>query len=290
MLSEQQVARFREQGYLVVRQLVDGAALDAMRAQLDDWIEESRGHNGNFGTTPDGKARFDLEPGHTAERPQLRRVANPADVSEAYQAVLWDGPVPDAVADLIGPDVKFHHCKLNIKLPGMETRVDYHQDHAYDPHTNDDMLAALVMLDDMTEENGCLRVVPGSHTEPCSHYRGDEFVGKVADELAERFERQSVPITGQAGDVCFIDTWMVHGGGPNRSQSPRRLLICDYTAADAFWLTPPIVPSVHSGRIVRGRPSRVARVTVSSIELPPRYEADSFFAVQGQGAVRETAA
>ena len=37
--------------------------------------------------------------------------------------------------------MKFHHCKLNIKLPGMETRVEYHQDHAYDPHSNADMLA-----------------------------------------------------------------------------------------------------------------------------------------------------
>jgi hypothetical protein len=79
---------------------------------------------------------------------------------------------------------------------------------------------------------------------------------------------------------------MVHGGGPNRSNRPRRLLICDYTAADAFWLMPPIVPSPHSGRIVRGKPSRVARLVAGTIELPPRYEADSFFAVQGQGAVK----
>lgn len=53
----------------------------------------------------------------------------------------------------------------------MKTRVDYHQDQAYDPHTNSDMLAILLLLDDMNESNGCLHVAPGSHRERYSHYR-----------------------------------------------------------------------------------------------------------------------
>jgi ectoine hydroxylase-related dioxygenase (phytanoyl-CoA dioxygenase family) len=284
-LTEEQVARFEEEGYVIARQLVPAAGIEALRRQLDDWIEDSRAHDRNYGETPDGKARFDLEPGHSAAQPKLRRVANPADVSEAFQRVLWQGALPEGVADLIGPDVKFHHCKLNIKLPGMETRVDYHQDHPFDPHTNHDMVTTLTLLDDMSEENGCLRVVPGSQHERYSHYRGDDFVGKIADELAEDLDRRAVPIEGKAGDVCLMHTWTVHGGAPNLSNRPRRLLICDYTAADAFWLTPPIVPSLHSGRIVHGKPTRKARLVAGELELPPHYEADSFFGVQGQGEI-----
>jgi hypothetical protein len=56
-------------------------------------------------------------------------------------------------------------------------------------------------------------------------------------------------------------------------------LICDYTAADAFWLTPPAVPSIRGGRLIRGRPTRL---TATTLELPPRYEEDSFFGLQGQ--------
>ncbi len=282
MLTPAERRQFDEQGYVVLRQIVAAERLAALRRQIEIWIEESRGHAGNYGETPDGKARFDLEVGHSAAQPKLRRVANPADVSEDFQGVLWDGPVPDAVAELIGPDVKFHHCKLNIKLPGMGARVDYHQDHPYDPHSNDDVVTSLIPLDTMNEENGCLRVVPGSHKERYSLYRGDRFVGKVSDEEAAQLERRSRPIEAQAGDVCFMHTWTMHGSPANRSAAPRRLLICDYTAADAFWLTPPMVPSIHSGRIVRGRPSRVARLKASTIELPPRYEDDSFFGVQGQ--------
>ena len=49
-----------------------------------------------------------------ADHPKLRRVANPADISEAYREALWDGPIVDAVAELIGPDGKFSHRKLNL--------------------------------------------------------------------------------------------------------------------------------------------------------------------------------
>lgn len=282
MLSAEQISQYQRDGYLVVHGVVSTAQLKALSDEVDGWIEQSRAHRTNYGETPDGKARFDLEVGHSAEHPKLRRVANPVDISNVFQDVLWHGPIVDMVADLVGPDVKFHHCKLNIKLPGMETRVDYHQDHPYDPHTNDDMLSASLMLDDTTEENGCLRVVPGSHRERYSHYRDGEFVGATAPELYEDFERRSVAVTGVAGDVCLLHTWTVHGGHANRSQTPRRLLICDYTAADAVWLTPPMVPSIYSGRIVRGKPAREARLVAGSIELPPRYKDDSFFGLQGQ--------
>ncbi len=287
MLSAEQINRFRQDGYVIVRNVIDAAQLKTLADEVDGWIVESRSHKTNYGETADGKARFDLEAGHSAEYPKLRRVSNPADISEAHRDVLWDGPVVDAVVDLVGPDVKFHHCKLNIKLPGMDTRVDYHQDHPFDPHTNDNAATALLLLDDMTEDNGCLRVVPGSHNERYSHYQGDKFTGAIASELIPEFESRSVPILGRAGDVCLLHIWTVHGGSANRSDKPRRLLICDYRAADSFWLTSPQVLSIYSGRLIRGKPSRRARLISQSVELPPHYKEDSFFGVQGQKSADE---
>ncbi len=280
MLTPEEIAQFHDCGYVIARNAVSADVLDALRAELDGWIEESREHAANYGETPDGKKRFDLEAGHSAAAPKLRRVANPADVSEAYRNVLFDGPIPDMVAQLIGPDVKFHHSKLNIKLPGMATKVDWHQDHPYDPHSNDDVLTTLLMLDAMTEENGALKVVPGSHRERYSHYQDDRFIGTTAPEHDADFARRAEAVTGEPGDVCFMHTWCVHGSGNNRAATPRRLLICDYVAADAVPLTPTMVPSVHTGRIVRGRPSRTARLRAGSVELPQRYEENSFFDVQ----------
>ncbi len=286
-LSAEDVATYHEQGFVVVRNAVAPQEIARLTAEIDRWIEESRAHPKNYGETPNGKARFDLEAGHTAEAPRLRRVANPVDISEAYRDVLWDGAIPDLMTQLIGPDVKFHHCKINMKLPGTDTYVGYHQDHPFDPHTNDDVAVALLMLDDTTLENGCLTVVPGSHRERYTHYKGDKFVGEIGDEHRADFDRRAVPVLGKAGDVCLQNTWMVHGGGRNNTDRPRRILICDYTAADAFWLTPPIVPSLYSGRIVRGRPTRVARMSAGTKELPQHYADDSFFGAQGQKTAAE---
>jgi ectoine hydroxylase-related dioxygenase (phytanoyl-CoA dioxygenase family) len=283
MITASEYERFSAEGYLVVPGLVTADAVAALRSDLDAWIAESRQHRVNYGDMAHGKLRFDLEDGHTATHPKLRRVGNPVDISEAYRKVLWEGPVVDRVAGLIGPDVKFHHCKLNLKLPGMGTYVGWHQDHPFDPHTNDNVLAALVMLDDMNDENGCLMVVPGSHRERYSHYKGDKFVGEIAAELAPEFSRRAMSLVGTAGDVVLIDTWMVHGSAPNRATKPRRMLICDYTAADAVALTPMSVPTVNTGRIVHGKPTRIARFRTGTVELPPAYLEDSFFTVQGQG-------
>lgn len=283
MLSRADVIHYREQGWVVAPAVAGAGELEAMRAELDRWIEESRGHDANYGhDTPDGKARFDLEAGHGAERPRLRRVANPADVSTVYRDFLWSEKVVDLVAQLVGPDVKFYDCKLNLKLPGTDTHVGWHQDHVYDPHTNDDMLAALLALDDVSEENGCFWVVPGSHRERYSHKRDGRFVGETAPELDAEFAHRAVPVVCAAGDLCLMHTWTVHGGGPNRSDRPRRILICDYVAADAWPLLPPTVPSRYSGRIVRGKPSPVARLREGEIEMREAYDDDSFFGLQGQ--------
>lgn len=81
------------------------------------------------------------------------------------------------------------------------------QDHPFDPHTNNDAATALLLLDDMTEDNGCLRVVPGSHNERYSHYQGDKCAGAIASDLTPEFECRSVPILGKPGDVCLLHIW-----------------------------------------------------------------------------------
>ena len=163
ILSPAQQEIFWRDGYLVMDGAVDDATLAKLRRQMDDWGEESRGHTEPYGPpTVDDRPRFDMGEEHSAEQPALRRINNPCEVSEHFHAVMTDAPMVDMVADLIGPDVKYHHCKINSKLPGSETVVRYHQDFLYTPHTNDDVVTALLLLDDVDEENGCLMVVPGT--------------------------------------------------------------------------------------------------------------------------------
>jgi len=282
MLSREQIERFWRDGYLLAENAVTGEQLERLEASVRAWVDESRAHRKPFGEpTVDGRARFDVGDEHCAEKPALRRVNNPSEVDAHFNAVMRDSPMVDMVADLIGPNVKYHHCKINLKLPGSRTRVGYHQDFCYTPHTNDDIVTALLMLDDVTEDNGCLMVVPGSHTGPLySLFDGATFTGFLDPQLERSLRRNEVSITGRAGDACLMHTRVVHGSAENRSDQDRGLFICVYTAGDAFPLARNPMPSPLEGTMVRGERSRVARLMQADIELPEQPKLTSFFAVQ----------
>ncbi|MDX1512273.1 MAG: phytanoyl-CoA dioxygenase family protein [Gammaproteobacteria bacterium] len=284
-LSASQVEGFWRDGWIVAEHAVTRNRLGSLTQVLGEWVEQSRAHSAPFGETLDGRARFDLAGSHTAAAPALRRVDNPPEIDEVYAEVAFDSAMVDMVNDLVGPDTKFHHAKVNLKQPGTDTRVDWHQDFSYTPHTNDHVVTALLMLDDMREDNGCLQVVNGSHREgQKSLWQGATFTGKVSDAEAAEAAARAVPVTGRAGSVCLMHTKLLHGSDANRSARPRGLYICVYSSADAYPLARSPLPNRFEGRVLRGEPSRFARLDPGAVELPAAYRATSFFEVQEKGA------
>src|SRR5260221_14555978 len=290
-LSAMEAEQFRTKGYVLVPDAVTPDELGALRADLAAWIEESRNWSANYGECIDGRPRFDLEDTHNAADPGRRRINNPAEISEAYRRVAFESRIADIAAELVGPDIKFHHCKINLKQPRSTTRVGYHQDFSYTPHTNLDIAEALLLLDDMTLDNGYLKVVPGSHRDgQMTLWRAGTFVGESAPEQVTELEKHAEPILGKAGSVCFMHPLSVHGSDTNVSEVSRRLFICCYTAADAVALAPSPLPNRFEGAMVRGKPSRVARLAGVTVELPSAWKQTSFFEVQGQRSASGNAA
>ncbi len=282
-LNNEQVEQFERDGFLLVEDAVDAKSLAAMRAQFDEWVEASRSRDAAWGETLDGRARFDLEPGRDSTPAALRRVNAPTDVSECFHRVMRDSRMTDAVADLIGPNVKFHHSKINSKQPGAATAVKWHQDFPFTPHSNDDLVTALLMLDDVNADNGPLQVVPGSHRgEIYDLWHAGRFTGAVADEVARRCEAESVACTAAAGSVCLMHTRLLHGSAPNRSARPRTLFIAVYSAEDAVPCAPNPVPSRHQGEVVRGAYTGRIRGGKFDIPLPQMPESASFFDQQAK--------
>jgi len=284
-LSKAQVDQFWRDGYLLAEGGVGENQLELLKRQLSEWGEESRAHSAPFGPeTVDGRARFDMGEEHSPETPALRRVNNPSEISDVYRDAMTAAPVVTMVADLIGPDVKYHHCKINQKMPDSQTRVFYHQDFPFTPHSNDDIVTALILLDDMDEENGCLTVAPGTHRGPIhSLFKDGEFLGRVGDDIEADMQSRQLSVTGKAGSVCLMHTRLMHGSQPNRSPDRNRgLYICVYTAADAIPLARNPMPSPNEGLIVKGKPSPTARMIDLAVELPKQPKSASFFTVQGQ--------
>ena len=282
VLTQEQIDRFWRDGVLTVEDAVTPEQLAALRRDFAAWLEESRGQTGPYGSTIDGRPRFDLQPDHTAEKPALRRVQAPTEVSDAYFDAMANSRMTDMVAELIGPDVKLHHTKINSKQPGSATEVKWHQDFPFTPHSNSDLITALLMVDEVTAENGPLEVQPGSHQGPIhAIWQDGVFTGAVAPELEAEMKREAVTCMGKAGSVCLMHTRVAHGSAPNRSDRPRTLFICVYSAGDAVPLTPNPVPTKHQGLFVRGQDP--GRIRGEAFEvLRPQYPKTSFFAQQSE--------
>ncbi len=99
-----------------------------LRDEFEQWKEESREQSEPYGNTLDNRARFDIEPGHSADMPALRRIASPVEISDTYLNVMRNNAALDAVVDLLGPNLKFNNSKINSKQPGAATQVKFHQD------------------------------------------------------------------------------------------------------------------------------------------------------------------
>lgn len=281
LLTQEQKDSFWRDGVLVVENAVDPQDLARLKEEFAGWVEESRVHPDDYGETLDGRPRFDVQPGHSADRPALRRVQSPEEVSDVYANAMRNARSVDYCAELIGPGIRFHHGKVNSKLPGTATQVKWHQDFPFEPMTNDDMITCLLFVDEVTLENGPLEVLPGSHKGPLySHWHDGVFTGAVDDEIIKAQRDKIVKCTGPEGAVCLMHASLLHGSAPNLSDRPRTLYITTYYAEDAIELSPNHLPSRFTHELVRGEATGRVRCTAYEMQLPAVPKATSFFAQQ----------
>ena len=280
-LSQDQKDQFWKDGVIVCEDAVSDTQLAQLRAEFESWVEDSRSYDDDYGETQDGRARFDLQPGHSAEQPALRRVQSPEVVSDVFATVMREARTVDYCAELIGPSLRFHHGKVNSKQPGSKTEIKWHQDFPFQPMTNDDIITCLLFLDDVTMENGPLEVIPGSHKGPLySHWHNGVFTGLVDETIIDNYRDDIVSCTGKAGSVCLMHASLLHGSTPNLSDRPRTLYITTYYAEDAIELSPNHLPSKLTHELVRGEVSGRVRCSNYDMELPAVPKATSFFAQQ----------
>ncbi len=275
MLTEAQRDQYRADGWVSVPALVDDTWLARLRAVTDAFVEQSR-------ALTESNLLFDLDDGHTAADPRLRRLSSPTDLHDTYWEFASQSAITDVAVDLLGPDVKFHHSKLNFKAPHGGEEVKWHQDIQFWPHTNYDLLTVGVFLDDVEPGMGEVGFVPGSHDGPLYDlYDGDRWVGALgAGDVKQARVEAAVYPTGPAGSITVHNCRTVHGSARNTSDRPRPLLLQTYAAADAFAYTDLVKRSPHGEELIRGAPARWARHDPRPCLMPPAGPYRPIFAVQ----------
>jgi len=275
MLDPTQIEAYETNGYLAVENVLTEDEVAELRRVTDEFVEKSR-----LVTVSD--ATFDLEPGHREASPRLRRLKHPVTRHPVYARYVRYEPIVDIVASLLGANLRYHgNNKLNMKNPAHGSAVEWHQDWAFYPHTNDDLLEVGIALDDMTEENGPLMVIPGSHKgKTWDHHQDGFFVGAVTDPSFAPVG--AVPVTVKAGGITLHHVRTLHGSVPNRSDKPRRMFFFGYCAVDAW----PLIASGESledmnERVVRGRPTLEPRMKNLPVRLSlPRVPGGSIYEQQ----------
>lgn len=271
VLTEAQRKQFFNDGFLVLPEYLPAEWLQKLRTATAELIDRSR-------TVSKSNNVYVLEEGHSAETPRLHRVSNPQD----HHSVIWDffkAPVlTDLVADVVGPDVKFHHAKLNVKSGNSTRPFEWHQDIQGWPHTDYSPVTVGVYIEGCRPEQGPLCFMPGSHKGPLfSLYDGDgNFAVRLneADVAKSVRDDEVIRATGGPGSVLLLHCRVLHSSSRNTLASPRPLLLPVYSSADSFAYTPNPHVSPKAGDIVRGRAAQYASFEVDPpCELPPDFRA-----------------
>ena len=266
MLSDEQVRFYREQGYVQLRGAIPP---DLLRA-LTDEVEHIAARAPFLAEHDDD---IELDEGHTAASPRIQRLKAPHR-KPFFRDWLQRSGILENAAQLIGPNMRLHSSKINMKAAGGGSPVNWHQDWGFYPHTNDDILAVGVLLDDVDADNAPTMVLPGTHTGPVyDHHTGaPHFTGSV-DLAANGFDaKDAVKLTGPAGSYSLHHVRLLHGSDWNRSGRQRRVLFYELTAADAWPLVGTYSPFTdleeYNSRMVAGEPTIEPRVVPGPIRAP----------------------
>lgn len=277
MLSEQQVQAYKRDGVIVVPDVLDGQVLARMRQVVAELVAGAA-------NTTEHTDVYDLEPGHTPRSPRVRRIKAPHKVHAVFDEVVRSPEVIGILKALLGPGLRLHGSKLNMKSAHYGSPVEWHQDWAFYPHTNDDVLAIGVLLDDTDLSNGPMLVTPGTHTGPVWNHHGADgrFAGLIdPDEIRAEIDR-AVPCIGRAGSMSFHHVRALHGSALNTSDRPRNLLLYEVAASDAWPLMGVKDFDDFESRLLAGGSVTTARMAVAPVRmpLPPPARSGSIYETQ----------
>lgn len=230
VLSDEQVARYHQDGYVVARGMFDPEEADALfrTAKSDLQITD------NAMGLPDGEGRLS----------KITLWNHPAD--DIYGMVARSERLVESMTRLLDDEVYHYHSKLMLKEPEVGGAWVWHQDYGYWYQNGclyPLMASCFIAIDRASRDNGCLQVLRGSHH--LGRLEHQVASGQLTADLehveAARGRHELVHVEMAPGDAAFFHCNLLHCSGQNRSPDPRWTLICCYNARR----NDPYKPSQH---------------------------------------------
>ena len=217
-LTPEELDFFKEEGYLIIKNILTDAGLQQMREEcMLAWNAE--------------KEAFD--PSKTwLQNSLLVNIHHKAPTVKNY---YFEGPMVEIASQLIGPNIKGATSQLTFKMRGNTKPFGWHQDNGYGELEPYNALTTLTALDDTDRGNGCLWLIPGSHKIGQIRVQQTEEQKKNNSEIiVEADDALAVPMEMKAGDALIFNCWMLHKSDGNYSKDrDRRILFLRFADADA---------------------------------------------------------
>lgn len=241
-LTAGEIEQYERDGYLALPHLFRRDEIAGWLRRVEELVREQI-------PRPEG-IRLQIEPGladgHTDPLHVLRKIECLALFDDRFRQVVADPRLLSPLSALLGPDIKLFRDALMMKPARHGSAKPYHQDSAYWTIDPPDLCSAWIALDDATEENGCMRLIPGSHHSGLlEHQHLADY--QVDEETLDRSREVSVPL--ESGGVLLFHSRLLHATSPNRSDRSRRAMIFSYMSARSRYTGPlasrPHYPLVH---------------------------------------------
>jgi len=234
MLSETELATFRELGHVTISDVLT-------TQQIDEAIDDITGWSAQFlSELSDERSQWYLEGTPGSGTTTLRKLDNPVYHRDVFRSIAQTQRLISSVRQLIGQPVTAFFSQVFLKPPEVGGPKPVHQDNFYfGPDDQDATLTAWIAIDDATTENGCLFFADGSHKGPVLQHEAPEdepFNLQISETDASQVTMTPAPV--DRGGVSFHhgNTW--HQSSANTSPRPRRAVAIHFLRSDARLVSP----------------------------------------------------
>jgi ectoine hydroxylase-related dioxygenase (phytanoyl-CoA dioxygenase family) len=261
-LSTKQIKKYNEDGFVIIDNVIDENFLNKIKLATTKIVEKAS-------LIDNSNDKYDLADNHSKNKVSVRRIKQPHSFDNTFKDLLYYPSIIQKVKSLLGANFRLHNGKINLKSPSAGDLVDWHQDWAFYPHSNDDVLAVGIMLDDMTSENGSVLFVPGSHKGKIyNHHHNGCFAGAIDIEKDNIDLSNAFEVTGKAGSITIHHARLLHASKPNNSNSMRRFLLWEFAASDAWPLMGINNYNDFNKKIISGKTINTPRLSNVPVIMP----------------------
>jgi phytanoyl-CoA hydroxylase len=265
-LTNAERSSYYSEGYVVLQNVISKDLCESLRSACAELQEE--------GKSAGDSSHFQLAPTLNGTH-EVVRISDPI----ALREIFWETATSRNIAELVGSlmgnsNVKIHHTKIFLKPPRSAWTIEWHQDFSYFVHTNFDLLAVGIMLDDVSADSGGIRFIPRSHIDgPWNSSRdlGQSSKGSSwkIDLGPEVGDTPYIAPEIHGGGLCIHHCCTAHGSGPNQSDGWRRAFIIQYAGGDNYQIGG---RSDYAGwgQFVLGSDPQQVRMISSTFPLPPQ--------------------